>query len=76
MSRANAINAAGQVVGEAATADGATHAFLYTDGKMKDLGTLHGGNSRAYGINAAGQVVGWLGHRKDQFPRLSLQHGR
>ena len=57
-SRAYAINAAGQVVGEAATAAGATHAFLYADGKMTDLGTLHGGNSVAQGINRLGQIVG------------------
>ena len=52
------MNAAGEVVGDSATATGATHAFLYADGKMKDLGTLRGGESLRYGINAAGQVVG------------------
>ena len=61
MSRATAINAAGQVVGEAATSSGATHAFLYAGGKTRDLGTLGGGNSCAYGINATGQVVGSSG---------------
>ena len=60
-SNANAINAAGQVVGESDTATGAKHAFLYADGKMKDLGTLDAGNSCAEGINARGQVVGWSG---------------
>ena len=33
-------------------------AFLYSDGKMKSLGTLGGATSCAYDINAAGQVVG------------------
>ena len=37
----------------------ATHAFLYQDGKMQDLGTLPGfRSSYAMGINALGQVVG------------------
>ena len=52
------INEAGQVVGAAATATGAQHAFLYTNGMMIDLGTLGGASSFAYGVNRAGQVVG------------------
>ena len=61
MSKANAINAAGQAVGESATSGGAVHAFLYNGGKMRDLGTLGNGNSCANGINAAGQMVGRSG---------------
>ena len=41
------INEAGQVVGAAATATGAQHAFLYTNGMMIDLGTLEPGRSSA-----------------------------
>jgi probable HAF family extracellular repeat protein len=66
------INDASQVVGEANTASGASHAFLWTPGgtdgvtgnpQMKDLGTLPGDtNSIAYGINPTSsdgvQVVG------------------
>ena len=52
------INDSSQVVGYADTADGNTHAFLYADGKMIDLGTLGGAESWAKGINATAQVVG------------------
>jgi probable HAF family extracellular repeat protein len=65
-SAANAINASGQVVGEAITASGAFHAFLWTPttangtktSSMIDLGTLGGTTSIAWGINLSGQVVG------------------
>jgi probable HAF family extracellular repeat protein len=57
ISGATAINASGQVVGSSSTQQGGPHAFLYSGGKMTDLGTL-GGYSYATGINASGQVVG------------------
>jgi probable HAF family extracellular repeat protein len=50
---ATGINNAGQVVGSAATSDGGPHAFLYSNGQMRDLGV-----GEAYDINNAGQVVG------------------
>ena len=61
-SSARAINESGQIVGMAGIrGDIANHAFLYSGGRMIDLGTLQGGpedNSYAHGINDSAQVVG------------------
>ncbi len=58
-SKGYGINASGQVTGEAVTAGGVFHAFLYTPGSgITDLGTLGGGSSTGYAINASGQVTG------------------
>jgi probable HAF family extracellular repeat protein len=58
-SKGYGINASGRVTGEAVTAGGVFHAFLYTPGSgMTDLGTLGGGSSTGYAINASGQVTG------------------
>ena len=58
VSKARAINDAGQMVGWAHNADGDYRAFLYNDGVMSGLGTFGGPQSWAFGINAAGDVVG------------------
>lgn len=60
------VNAYGQVVGAADLPPNnpanptyhESHAFLYSNGKMTDLGSLGGSSSSAVAINAAGQVAG------------------
>lgn len=39
---ASGLNNQGQVAGTSETSSGARHAFLYTNGQMRDLGTLGG----------------------------------
>ena len=56
---ADAINDAGQIVGNANFPTGASDAYLWQDGVFTDLGTLAGDCfSRAFAINSRGQVVG------------------
>lgn len=59
-----AINNNSQVIGDAQTAGGSTHAFFWQlDGTgtpvITDLGTLGGANSHAVAINSNGWVVGY-----------------
>lgn len=61
-SEAADLNNLGDVVGAADTAGGETHAFLYRNGRMLDLGTLVGGTtSGATAISDAGTIVGASG---------------
>lgn len=54
------INNAGQVVGEWGPArEGGSHAFVYKDGVLEDLGDLGGANTYALSINEGGDIVGY-----------------
>jgi probable HAF family extracellular repeat protein len=52
------LNEHDQVTGTSDTASGQLHAFFWSDGQMRDLGTLGGANSYGWGINDWGEVVG------------------
>jgi probable HAF family extracellular repeat protein len=66
-SSASAVNNAGQVVGVTSTSSSPTHAYLYSNGSMTDLGTPMVSRcsspyvpySVATGINDSGQIVGF-----------------
>src|SRR5262249_31400867 len=57
-SQARALNARGQVVGDASRKDGQSHAFVYGGDRPVDL-SVAGSISVARGVNASGQVTGF-----------------
>jgi probable HAF family extracellular repeat protein len=67
-SRAFAVNDQGYVAGDAQTASGEWHAFVYRGGELTDVGPS-GVRSRAVAVNASGTVVG------NAFPSGDTIHG-
>jgi probable HAF family extracellular repeat protein len=57
-SAGDGINASGEVVG-ASGPDGASNAFVYSNGTLTNLGTLGGHTGVGNGINASGQAAGY-----------------
>jgi probable HAF family extracellular repeat protein len=82
---ARAINNRGEVAGYARNSDApdevsefraTAHAFLWSKGKMLDLGVPSGYvSSRAYAINDRGQVAGWLLTKSGQTHAMLWQDG-
>jgi probable HAF family extracellular repeat protein len=59
LTTARDINNKDEIVGDGDVGNGLHHAFLYSDGVMRDLQTLPGGRrSVAYAINQRGDIVG------------------
>jgi probable HAF family extracellular repeat protein len=78
------INSKGEVVGESSVAPASgsldnwwnTHAFLYSGGRLTDLGTLGGYYCRAVAVNSSTQVVGYGPvSSNDQTHAISWQNG-
>jgi probable HAF family extracellular repeat protein len=73
--RSDRLNEYNQVAGTSQTASGDLHAFLWSDGHMRDLGTLGGATSYAYGINDRGQVVGMSERTNGELSAFLWQNG-
>jgi probable HAF family extracellular repeat protein len=74
LSSASSINNNHQIVGSSDTASGYSHAVMWQNGAITDLGTLGGTQSAAYAINNLGQVVGWA-HTASEATHVFLRSG-
>jgi probable HAF family extracellular repeat protein len=66
------INNAGQITGYGINPNGKTHAFLYSEGVVTDLGDFGGCCSVGFGINTSGQVTGYSYLAGDTGPHAFL----
>jgi probable HAF family extracellular repeat protein len=65
-----------QVTGYSSTTSGFEHAFLYSDGKMEDLGTLPGGSSSiGSAVNQSGEVAGFSAISVENSHAFLYRHG-
>jgi len=65
-----------QITGYSSTASGFDHAFLYSDDKMEDLGTLPGGSSSGGdAINESGDVAGYSTISEINYHAFLYSHG-
>lgn len=64
-SSVSAINNRGQTVGTATTADGVTHAILWSGADARDLGTWSGSMVTPSAINDAGEIAGFANAPRD-----------
>ncbi|WP_440964019.1 hypothetical protein ACL58G_29405 [Massilia sp. GER05] len=64
-SSVSAINNRGQSVGTATTADGVTHAILWSGAAARDLGTWKGSMVTPLAINDAGEIAGFANAPRD-----------
>ncbi|WP_165249301.1 DUF3466 family protein [Paludisphaera soli] len=62
--------------GSAVSREATTHAVLFRDGQVVDLGTLGGGSSYASGINDAGLIVGTAETASGQSRAFAYQDGK
>ncbi len=73
-SGASGINNNHQVLGGSDNAAGYSHAVMWSNGTITDLGTLGGTRSAAYAINDLGQVTGWA-HTASEATHVFLWSG-